>query len=54
MILILLHVFINGLQDRMECTLSKLLDNIKLGAEADNAGGQDCSSVGPCEAGEMG
>lgn len=33
--LTLSHVFVNNLHDRMGCTLSKFLDDIKLGAEAD-------------------
>lgn len=33
--LTLLNVFINSLHDRMGCTLSKFLDDIKLGAKAD-------------------
>lgn len=34
LILTLLNVFINNLHDRMGCTFSKFLDDIKLGAEA--------------------
>lgn len=50
---VLLNVFINHLHDGTECTVSRFVDNSKLGGVVGTAGGQGSYSEGPGRAGEM-
>lgn len=50
----LFNIFSNGLEDRMECILSRFTDDMKLGSVTDNTRAICCHSVGLKKPRELG